>query len=182
MPLRLRSLLITVLVSVTVLSFSVTSAQTRSGGNAYNATDAAFAAMMLPHHEGGIRLGDTAAKKGDDSDVRRLGRAIESKQNREAGTLRRLVSRFRTKKAVPPTEMERRDAIDMTRLRVASGRAFDREWLNVISAHHSAAIQMAQIEVRGGRNQAARQLARQIVATQRRELGEFNRITTRLGG
>lgn len=178
---RIRPLLAVVLAAVSVLAFDAALTQAQSGTKAYNATDAVFAAMMLPHHEGGIELGDVAATKGTDPSVRRLGRAIKSEQTREAKTLRRMVRQFQTKKAKPAAEMMRRDAIDMAKLRGATGVAFDRVWLDVISGHHAGAIQMAQMEVRGGRNAAARRLARQIVATQRRELGQFNGITDRLG-
>lgn len=180
MMFRVRPVLATALVSVSVLAFGATLTQAQSSERTYNATDAAFAAMMLPHHEGGVELGDLAATKGADPDVRRLGRAIKSAQTREAKTLRGMIRRFRTEKAKPPPEMMRRDAIDMARLRRASGGAFDRAWLDVISAHHAGAIQMAQIEVKAGRDAAARRLARQIVKTQRSELGDFNDITKRL--
>ena len=65
-----------------------------------------------------------------------------------------------------PAEVERRDAIDMRRLIATSDGTFDRMWLDVISADHTAAIQLAEMEGRGGRNAAARRLVRQIIAAQ----------------
>lgn len=177
---RIRPLLAAALAVISVLAFTAAMSQAKSANS--NATDAAFAAMMLPHHEGGVELGDLAARKGSDASVRRLGRAIKSAQSREAKTLRRMIGQFATKKAKPPAEMMRRDAINMAHLRGVASVAFDLVWLDVISGHHAGAIQMAQIEIRGGRNAGALRLARQIVATQRRELGEFNRITDRLEG
>jgi uncharacterized protein (DUF305 family) len=152
-----------------------TRAQAGTSAESYNRTDRAFAASMLPHHEGGVKLGGMAADKGVDSDIRRLGRDIVSAQTREARTLRNMVRRFRTAPSMPEAIMQR-DMLDMRALQAATGTEFDRRWIDVISAHHSAAIQMAQIEVQGGRNRAARRLARSIVVTQKRELEQFNRL------
>ena len=177
----LHALLLAAVVAVAAVAAIAVPAQSQSS-RTYNQTDAVFAAMMLPHHEGGVELGEMAADKGENAEVRTLGRQIVTAQTREARTLRSMVRRFRTRKASMPPEVMRREQIDMRRLEQASGTEFDRRWLDVISAHHMGAIQMAQMEVRGGRNAAARRLARQIVAEQRRELGRFNALTAQLGG
>lgn len=147
----------------------------------FNRTDAAFASMMLPHHLSGIGLGKIAAKKAQNAQIRKLGRQIASTQTREAGILRSLVSAFRTKPSSTP-EIDRRDAMDMAKLRRASGAKFDRTWLDVISSHHMGAIQMAQMEKRGGTNGRALRLAGKIIVEQRSELRQFNQLTTKLGG
>lgn len=177
----LRALILIAVLVLGALAAIAVPAQPQSAQTA-NRTDAAFAAMMLPHHEGGVELGKMAAAKGENAEIRALGRQIVTAQTREAKTLRSMVRRFRTKKASMPPEVMRREQIDMRRLEQASGTEFDRRWLDVISAHHMGAIQMAQMEVRGGRDAAARRLARQIAAEQRRELGRFNALTVQLGG
>lgn len=174
--LALAAVLAVALVAVVPLAGAGSSAKT------YNSTDKAFAAMMLPHHEGGVELGRIAAEKGQNADVRRLGRQIVAAQTREAKTLRALIKRYRTSKATPPKEIRDRDDIDMQRLEAASGTDFDRTWLDVISAHHMSAIMMAQMEVRGGKNPDGRKLARKIIKAQREELAQFNALTRQLGG
>ena len=146
-----------------------------------NSTDAAFASMMLPHHEGGVELGQMAATKAQTPQIRALGRSIAASQSRQARTLRSMVRRFDTRAMTSP-EARERNRIDMRRLRAATGVAFDRMWLDVISAHHMGAIQMGEMEARGGHNAAARSLARRIVSAQRRELNRFNGLTQQLGG
>lgn len=166
-----RPVLLAVLVTLAVVGVSASSAASRD----FNQTDAAFAAAMLPHHEGGLKLGKLAAEKGVDPDIRRLGRQIFNAQTREARTLRAMVREFRTKAAMS-APIEARDMREMRKLTRASGAKFDRMWLEVISGHHSAAIQMAQIQRRGGKNAEARLLARRIIAAQERELAEFNKL------
>ena len=146
-----------------------------------NSTDAAFASMMLPHHEGGVELGQLAASKAQTPEIRAIGRSIVTSQSRQARTLRRMVRSFDTRPMMSP-ETRERNRIDMRRLRAATGVAFDRMWLDVISAHHMGAIQMGEMEARGGHNGDARSLARRIVSQQRRELNRFNGLTQQLGG
>ena len=153
----------------------------RAATTTYNATDAAFAAMMLPHHQGGVKLGQLAATKGTNPDVRRLGQSIAVTQARQAKTLQRMVRRLDTKPSMAP-EVARRSELDMAKLQRLAGADFDRAWLDVISAHHMGAIMMASIETRGGRDASARNLARRIVREQRSELAQFNRLTVALGG
>jgi uncharacterized protein (DUF305 family) len=168
--------------SLLLLAFAVSSGSSaaQTGTGLSNRTDAAFAALMLPHHEGGVKLGQMAAQKGVNAEIRQLGRQIVKAQTSEAKTLRRMVRQFKTTAAMAP-EIERRDELDMLMLRSATGMEFDRMWLMVISGHHMSAIQMAQMETRGGRNTAARLLARRIVIEQRRELADFNTLTQKLG-
>lgn len=147
----------------------------------YNRTDAAFASMMLPHHLGGVELGKLAASKGVDPTIRTTGANIVRSQSGQAKTLAKMVKAFRTKASTTP-EIERRNQIDMARLKAATGTDFDKRWLDVISSHHMAAIQMAQMERRGGINAAARALASKIIREQRAELSKFNTLTIAMGG
>lgn len=146
----------------------------------HNRTDAIFVGMMLPHHMSGIPLGRIAAQKGRNAEIRRLGREIVRAQTREARTLRAMAKLFGKQPSMPP-EIEERGRMDMAKLRRASGSRFDRVWLDVIGAHHMAAIQMARIEVQAGQNPHVRQLALSIYEVQRRELAAFNRLTRQLG-
>lgn len=147
-----------------------------SAGVASNATDAAFAAGMAAHHTGGVDLGRMAARKGAQPAVRRLGAAIAAVQSRELVTLRSLLRRYGAEEPAVPKPIEDRDARTMRALGAASGAEFDRLWLEEISGHHVAAVQMAQIERAGGADPQAIRLARGIISTQLRELRAFNRL------
>lgn len=64
----------------------------------------------------------------------------------------------------------------MMALKTASGAKFDKLWLDVISAHHSAAIQMAEIEKRAGKLPEAKRLSESITQSQSEELMRFNTL------
>ena len=66
----------------------------------------------------------------------------------------------------------------MHQLEQASGPAFDRMFLMMIT-HHQGAITMAQTELRAGQNPDARQLAQCIIDTQQREITEMQALLGR---
>lgn len=150
-----------------------------SGKGASNQTDAAFAAAMLPHHQAGVKLGMLAAEKGINPQVRQLGKGIVEEQSRQAQTLTRLVRDFGAEE-IPSPPIDQRGTMDMAALMQASDDEFDRLWLDVISAHHGAAIQMAQIESGGGQAPEAKKLAQSIIRSQSEELTQFNRLVEQM--
>ena len=175
------------LVAVAVMSSLALSAcgddDKKTSGNSsadaqrsYNQTDAAFAANMLPHHEGGVELGKLAVDKGVDPKVKSLGQDIVDAQTRETKTLEEFLTDFGGASPVMPEAIEARDMMGMEKLKAASGKEFDLLWLDVISGHHSAAIQMAEIEKTGGKSPEATKLATSIIETQSRELQQFNSL------
>jgi uncharacterized protein (DUF305 family) len=146
-----------------------------------NETDRTFVGLMTPHHEGGVELGRMAAEKGTNPEIVRLGRDIVAEQSAELELLTSWATRLKVEPGMPEPIQER-DMIDMERLQAASGAQFDRMWLDVISAHHAAAIQMALIEEAGGRYGPSVRLAASIVESQSSQLEEFNALTRALEG
>jgi uncharacterized protein (DUF305 family) len=146
-----------------------------------NGTDRAFIGLMTPHHEGGVELGRLAAEKGTDPEIVRLGEDIVAEQSAELKLLEWWADRFKIQPRMPEPIMEH-DEMDMAKLRALSGEAFDRMWLDTISAHHAAAIQMALIERQGGRYGPAVALASSIVESQSAQLEEFNALLRAHGG
>ena len=65
---------------------------------------------------------------------------------------------------------------DMTRLEAARGTAFDRLWLSMMIEHHEGAITMSRTELKDGEDADAQQLARDIVATQQREIARMKEL------
>lgn len=178
---RFTAVLVLALMATGIASAQASSDGTDARSLRANGTDRQFVTLMTPHHEGGVELGRMAAEKGTDPRVVRLGRAIVKEQSAELVRLRSWATRLRVKPAMP-APIEERDMIDMQKLRATSGVEFDRMWLDVISAHHMAAIQMALIERAGGRYRPAVRLAASIVASQSAQLRQFNALTRELEG
>lgn len=61
-------------------------------------------------------------------------------------------------------------ATEMTALEAATGVAFDRMWLTMMTAHHQGAVTMARTELSTGASPAAEALATSIISGQSAEL------------
>ncbi len=184
----MRYLFKRVLVTATVLAVAVAlaacgSKKASAGGSVgkgYNQTDVAFVANMAPHHMAGVDLGRLAASKGVNAKVKSIGQAIDTTQSSELRKLNGFLKTFGDAQPQMLPPVDERGMMDTEKLAAASGPNFDRKWLDVISAHHGAAIQMAQIEVAGGQYGPAKSLAQSIISTQSRELSEFNQLSKQL--
>ena len=64
----------------------------------------------------------------------------------------------------------------MQQLEQASGAEFDRMWLQMMIAHHEGAVQMAQTELRDGRNPEAKALAQKIIDAQQTEITQMQEM------
>lgn len=178
MKIRSRWLMMTALLVLAALLGACGGGQNTAngGGKEFNQTDVAFVQNMLPHHMGGVKLGELAVKKGVNPQVKSIGQDIVNAQTQEAKTLQAMLKTFGASEQSMPGPIDERDKRDMAKLEKASGQEFDRMWLEVISGHHSAAIQMAQIEVGGGAYPQTKELASSIVETQTKELTQFNKL------
>jgi uncharacterized protein (DUF305 family) len=58
----------------------------------------------------------------------------------------------------------------------------DQAFVRGMIAHHRAAIEMAQIQLRHGKDAQQRQLAQEIIAAQQREIDEMTAWLKRNGG
>jgi uncharacterized protein (DUF305 family) len=68
----------------------------------------------------------------------------------------------------------------MAKLKAASGKDFDRQFLQMMIDHHNGAIEMARTEQTAGANPDAKALAGRIIQTQQAEIGTMQKILTQL--
>ncbi len=69
---------------------------------------------------------------------------------------------------------------EMQALGAASGAAFDRMFLTMMTGHHNGAIEMAKTEVDKGKFEPAKQLAASIRDSQQKEVAEMQSIQSAL--
>jgi uncharacterized protein (DUF305 family) len=68
---------------------------------------------------------------------------------------------------------------DMSTGTQLSGKDLDRAFINGMAPHHQAAIQMAQTELKRGKNAQIKALAQSVVDDQTREVTQFQEISKR---
>ncbi|WP_219415918.1 DUF305 domain-containing protein [Pseudonocardia nigra] len=153
----------------------------RKGGEHPSATDARWAAMMIPHHRTGIELTELALEKSENDGVRDLAAESRHDQQRELPKLEK-VARAGGLEPMPPEKPIRRfNEQQMEKLRELSGPEFDRAWLDVFSGHHVSAIMMSDVALAGTAGGLAEKLQEQIHDVQLEQLARMNELREEVG-
>jgi len=148
------------------------------GGESGNATDRAFAAEMVPHHESAVEMAAIARTKAESPEVRELAASIERTQAEEIATLREADERLaddgvkRGKLGLAAHEMGM--GHDSAMLRDAD--PFDPAFVEMMIPHHEGAVKMARIQLEKGSDPDLKRLAKEIVSAQEREIALMRRL------
>jgi uncharacterized protein (DUF305 family) len=136
--------------------------------------------MMIPHHEGAIEMAKLAQQRATRPEVKELAGQIITAQQQEISRMRTLYRQW-FGGAVPEMpaggmmmggmDMMSGMGNDLRRLRQA--RDFDREFLAQMIPHHGMALMMADSVRINGQRPQLRQMARQMIADQAREIGQM---------
>lgn len=177
--------------STSTSSTAPTSSATPAAGERIDA-DVVFAQDMIPHHAQAIEMSDILlGKDGVDPAVQELARDIKSAQAPEVEQMTGWLVGWG--EDVPSAEGGSMGGMDhggtempglmsnedMTRLEDAPGEEASRLFLEQMIQHHRSAVDMATMELEVGRNEDAKKLAEQIIATQE---SEITTMTELLGG
>ncbi len=150
----------------------------------HNEADVTFAQGMIPHHEQAIEMSEMALSQAARPEVKDLASRIRAAQEPEIAKMTRWLEDWG--QPVQPEHGEHPGAgmlsdAEMTQLRGASGPAFDRLFLEGMIRHHEGAVSMAQEELDKGQFPEAKELARDIIAAQRAEIAEMQRLLQSAG-
>jgi uncharacterized protein (DUF305 family) len=159
---------------------------------AHNAADITFAQQMIPHHQQAVAMAQLAADRAANDEVKQLATRIQGAQDPEITQMQSFLTAWGATAAAPTGDMGgMHDAggtmsampgmlsdNQMSQLRQATGAPFDRAFLQMMTAHHQGAIQMAQTELADGQNPDAKALAQKIITAQQ---GEITQMRTLLG-
>lgn len=151
---------------------ATTSAQTAPTG-----VDRAFAAQMVPHHEGAVEMAEIARERGSSAFVRGLAGDVIRTQRAEIATLeraeRRLAAAGVAEGDLGLTDSEMGMDHDVAMLRDADD--VDRAFLEMMLPHHEGAIAMAEVELARGGDPELRRLAQRIADAQQGEIDAMRR-------
>ncbi|MEU4414942.1 DUF305 domain-containing protein [Nocardia salmonicida] len=142
----------------------------------FNDVDVSFLQMMYPHHAQAVEMAKMVPSHTQNQQLIALAAQVEKAQAPEMQQITDLLAGFGEP---APSATEGHGGHDMpgmmtdaqmSALRAANGADFDRQWLEMMIAHHEGAVGMAQTELNGGVNPPSRQLATKIIADQEAEI------------
>jgi uncharacterized protein (DUF305 family) len=137
--------------------------------------DRAFVAAMIPHHESAIEMAEMAEQRGESDFVEQLAGDIIRTQKAEIATMRREDAALQ-QTGVEPGDLGVADHMmgmdgDMAMLERAD--PFDPAFLRMMVPHHEGALAMAEAELAKGSDPELKQLAKEIITAQDREIREM---------
>lgn len=176
MQIRKREL--AVVVAAVVVAAAAFAVGCGNGGDSAsgNATDAAFITDMTAHHQGAIEMARLARQRAEHPEVRKLADDIISVERAEISVMVRIGDDVHAMGGHGGEHMGVRahntgTQTDMPALRRA--HPFDRAFIDAMVPHHQGAIAMARVELAKGAQPALRQMAKNIIAVQTKEIAQM---------
>ena len=160
-----------------------------AGGDAgapHNEADVIFAQQMIAHHEQALEMAEMASDQSSTDEVSHLARRIQEAQMPEIETMKKWLAEW--DEPVSPEDMPMdhgemggtMSEAQMNELRLESGKAFDRAFLEMMIEHHRGAIMMATDQMANGQFPAAAELARTIKDAQEADVREMEGLLGKL--
>jgi uncharacterized protein (DUF305 family) len=155
--------------------------------------DVDFVNLMLPHHQGAIDMAEIQLKYGRDAQIKELAMEIIAGQRPEMA----LMETWRKGRiaAIPPDAPAAKAAYETVNAKMMDGMGVhtgdghshesiltgntDRDFVTMMIPHHQGAIEMAEVQLKYGKDPEIRALSEKIIAAQKAEIAE---MTAWLGG
>ncbi|MFC8665197.1 DUF305 domain-containing protein [Streptomyces sp. NPDC057199] len=152
----------------------------------HNDADVAFATEMIQHHRQAVDMAGMADSRGSSQEVKDLATKIKGAQDPEIKTMSGWLTSWGEQVPEDMSGMEGHDMTsempgmmsseDMDKLEKASGAEFDTMFLEMMVKHHEGAIEMAETEKKGGKDDAAQKLADDVVTAQTAEIEQMKKL------
>ncbi|GIH23882.1 hypothetical protein Aph01nite_21920 [Acrocarpospora phusangensis] len=145
-----------------------------------NATDIAWAQLMVPMHEGLLRLLDRAPDRLTDPDLARLAAQVGTAHRAELPALRRILTRAGVTGQNPHEGHDMPGMVtqaDLTLITPLTGPAFDRLFIAHLRGHLEQVALVSTAEGKSGTDPAAHTLATTMVKSRTTQLATLNRLT-----
>lgn len=148
------------------------SSSTSSAGSGGNSVDAMFIAGMIPHHESAVEMAELGVKNAEHPEIKKLSEAIIEGQTSEISSMKSM------RASMPDADSSMMSEHDMMEMdgQVASLKNaddFDLAFIDAMIPHHESAVVMANKQLSSGSNADLKQLSREIVKAQTKEIAQM---------
>ena len=158
----------------------------------HNDADVSFNRMMMAHHQQAVAMSGLIEGRTDNADIIELGKKIAKAQSREIEQMSARLAAWGEDPTAPsvhephdghqghgdsPQDMEGMLSDEaMQKLAEAEGPEFDRLFLEGMIEHHEGAVAMAEDVIRDGENEPTRELAENVVDSQKTEIDDMKKL------
>lgn len=138
--------------------------------------EAKFLVSMSEHHKDGIEMANMALAKAQSQEVKNLARKISTEQSAELKKMKTWQSKWYPKTEIKPESPK----MDMSKLEQASGKDFDRDFLDMMTEHHNQAIEMTKSALGELEHKEAKTMAQKGLKTQTAEVAKMEKLKAAL--
>jgi uncharacterized protein (DUF305 family) len=145
----------------------------------HNGSDTMFVQGMIPHHAQAVEMSDIVLKKqGMDARITALATKIKAAQAPEIEKMTGWLKDWNEPTQAPGghSMTGMMSGEDLSQLDAAEGTDAAQLFLRQMIAHHEGAVEMANADVRSGKNAEAMQLDKDIAASQTDEIQEMKEV------
>ena len=138
-------------------------------------SDKAFIDAMVPHHQGPIEMARVALGNAEHEEAKELSQNIVSTQQSEIEELKSIKKEeFGTSGVPMEMSMEQMRGMGMMDPQsLADENPFDEAFIDAMIPHHQSAIEMARVADEKSENPRIKELARNIMSAQKREIEQM---------
>lgn len=139
-------------------------------------SDERFIDAMAPHHEGAVEMAEVATKNAEHEEIKRLSEDIVSAQEAEITQLKSIKQEeFGTSEIPMDMSMQEMKGMGMMTdpQELADKKPFDKAFIDNMIPHHKSAIEMAEVASGKTKNPEIKNLANNIVESQKREISQM---------
>lgn len=156
----------------------------KSSSTALKGADIMFLQMMIPHHQQAVDISNLALTKSKDSELIALATSIRDGQADEIAQMKQWL-----KDADADIDMGHmmHDSMggmlaesELSALDKATGKDFDRLWLQGMIGHHDGALQMVKM-INNSKNSEIKKFGEKIFAAQSSEIAQMQSMLQRIG-
>ncbi|MGK5740856.1 DUF305 domain-containing protein [Micromonospora sp. URMC 103] len=154
-----------------------------AGATTHNSMDEWFVRMMIPHHSQALEMAELAPDRAADPSVRAVADRIRASQGPEIGMMRAWLQNRGLSAEVAGHDhgtmrgMQSPEA--MRQLAAARGADFDRLFVQMMTAHHEGAIEMATNLLKVGSDQMLNEFANSVATEQAVEIDRMRDLHVR---
>ena len=152
-------------------------------GSTYNLIDKTFVQMMIVHHRQAVEMADLAAGRAADPELKSLAARISAAQKPEIDVLLAWLSARKLPEADTAHDHSTMPGMQspekVAALGAARGADFDRRFVEMMTAHHQGARQMADDVLRGGSDLMLSEMAGEMSVEQGSEIRRMQELAVR---
>nr|CEL22819.1 putative lipoprotein [Kibdelosporangium sp. MJ126-NF4] len=145
-----------------------------------NDTDFRYARMMIKHHQQALEMTGLVPQRGANPTVKSFASRIADTQGPDIKSMEGWLAKNGGGPAHDAHEQMKgmASAEQLAALRAATGPEFDRMFLQLMTAHHEGAVEMATDVLQTGSDVFVEEMAQDVIVTQQKEIGQMKAMLT----